>query len=190
MHPSGRSQRPRPPHAVAVARGTIRNPLPITPPPPLLLTSIFGGYLDRRGGSRPPMVGSCFSFSGSRVCTFHGGPRWLAWQGPPSSTPVAGGTFVRPVLRMGESHDGEGDQEAQRMAGLLAARRALRAGLERPRALGHALALGLLAIQALLPTVEASVRLMLSGSTVLAGVPVVAGQFWSTSGRFWPGRRP
>ena len=60
---------------------------------------------------------------------------------------------------MGASHDAEGDQEeARRMASLLAARRALRAGLEKSRALSHALAPRLEAIQARLPAMEASVR--------------------------------
>ncbi|CAD6338482.1 unnamed protein product [Miscanthus lutarioriparius] len=60
---------------------------------------------------------------------------------------------------MGASHDAEGDQEeARRMASLLAARRALRAGLEKSRALSHALAPRLEAIQERLPAMEASVR--------------------------------
>ncbi|XP_066369824.1 exocyst complex component EXO70A1-like [Miscanthus floridulus] len=59
---------------------------------------------------------------------------------------------------MGASHDAEGDQEARGMASLLAARRALRAGLEKSRALSHALAPRLEAIQARLAAMEASVR--------------------------------
>lgn len=82
------------------------------------------------------------------------------------------------VVRTGSSAPrpggGRGAQEARRLAGLLVAHRALHAGLEWAHALGHALALRLVAVLARLPAVEASVRLMLSGP--LAGVPVVAGQ--------------